>query len=290
MFLQQVSLLSSDISQISRFDAFSWETQRAAWQHLAWALCNEMKQGCCGRCLLFFSSCGSCLVKRNFVSFNLPPDSKRFIQHLFGSMGMPRSYNGTCWTCLFCLGISGSGFWQISTCIGAVSLDTVWASQWLSDARDLGNSVGLWPVQHLLRLLMKSSFHAETLERLDLLSKVVPCAGQPTMAQICFDVDVSGTGWNCHSSSVHIGRHFRRWKELEDWLNYHRKGVISVIACFGNDYMCKWWYVCLLVEYGYQITKAESKIVSWLIDVQLFHCPSFVNQSRRGKLFGVSGR
>lgn len=178
MFLQQVSLLSSDISQISRFDAFSWETQRAAWQHLAWALCNEMKQGCCGRCLLFFSSCGSCLVKRNFVSFNLPPDSKRFIQHLFGSMGMPRSYNGTCWTCLFCLGISGSGFWQISTCIGAVSLDTVWASQWLSDARDLGNSVGLWPVQHLLRLLMKSSFHAETLERLDLLSKVVPCAGQ----------------------------------------------------------------------------------------------------------------
>lgn len=111
-----------------------------------------------------------------------------------------------------------------------------------------------------------------------------------TMAQICFDVDVSGTGWNCHSSSVHIGRHFRRWKELEDWLNYHRKGVISVIACFGNDYMCKWWYVCLLVEYGYQITKAESKIVSWLIDVQLFHCPSFVNQSRRGKLFGVSGR
>ena len=172
MLPQQVPLLSSDISQISRFDALSWE------QHLAFALCDKSNM----ESTLFLFDwlllwADVCYFSVLVALASSKGTSFRPICHLIRNT----LWSNACleaWACpdhtmkhacsvwVSLAQVSGRFQLALEQCLWT-QFELVSDCQTLSDiVRDLGNSVGLWPVQHLTTtssLLVRSSFHTETL-------------------------------------------------------------------------------------------------------------------------------
>ena len=173
---------------------------------------------------------------------------------LFGSMGVDHTMAHACsvWVSLT---FSGSGFWQISTCIGAVSLDTVWASQWLSDTRDLGNSVGSWPVQHLLTTGEEPFSCRDSLKDWTFCSKSWPCAGQrwrryALMWMCLVVVEIATQALFILDGSSGVGRNLK--------IGYDWKGGI---ACCRNDFVIMPMMIRLLITAsGIRLPNYQSRV------------------------------